>query len=89
MKKERENLNFQSQNNEKYNFPLNLSELKNSLDRSKDTAAGPDDIHYLILKHLPSDALGTLLNIMKEIMRTGEFPEDWRPTREHPIPCSI
>ena len=65
VKKERENLNFQSQNNEKYNFPFKLSELKNSLDRSKDTTAGPDDIHYQILKHLPSDALETLLNIMK------------------------
>ena len=49
MKKERENLNFQSQNNEKYNPPFKLSELKNSLDRSKDTTAGPDDIHYQIL----------------------------------------
>ena len=41
MEKERENLNFQSQNNEKYNLPFKLSELKNSLERSKDTTAGP------------------------------------------------
>ena len=34
MEKERENLNFQSQNNEKYNLPFKLSELKNSLDKS-------------------------------------------------------
>ena len=66
MEKERENLNFQSQDNEKNNLPIKLSELKNSLDKSKDTAAGPDDIHYQILKHLPSDALETLLNIMNE-----------------------
>ena len=79
MEKERENLNFQSQNSEKYNLPFKLSELKNSLDKSHDITAGPDDIHYQILKHLPSNALETLLNIMNEIWRTGKFPEDWRP----------
>ena len=34
VKQERENLNFQSQNNEKYNLPFKLSELKNSFDKS-------------------------------------------------------
>ena len=73
MEKERENLNFQSQNNEKYNLPFKLSEFRNSLDKSNNTTAGPDDIHYQILKHLPSDALETLLNIMNEMWRTGNF----------------
>ena len=86
MEKERENLNFQSQNNEKYNLPFKLSELKNSLDKSHDTTAGPDDIHYQILKHLPSDALETLLNIMNKIWRTGKFPEDWHKAVIIPIP---
>ena len=76
----------QSQNNEKYNLPFKLSELKNSLDRSKDTTAGPDDIHYQILKHLPSDTLETLLSIMNEIWCTGEFPEDWHKAVIIPIP---
>ena len=86
VEKEREKLNFQSQNNEKYNLPFKLSELKNSLDKSHDTTAGPDDIHYQILKHLPSDALETLLNIMNEIWRTGKFPEDWHKAVIIPIP---
>ena len=41
MEKERENLNFQSQNSEKYSLLFKLSELKNSLDKSHDTTAGP------------------------------------------------
>ena len=86
VEKERENLNFQSQNSEKYNLPFKLSELKNSLDKSHDTTAGPDNIHYQILKHLPSDALETLLNIMNEIWRTGKFPEDWHKAVIIPIP---
>ena len=77
VEEERENLNFQSRNNEKYNLPFKLSELKNSLDKCNDTTAGPDDIHNQILKHLPSDALETLLTIMNEIWRTGKFTEDW------------
>ena len=54
-----------------------MSKLKDSLHKCNDTAAGPEDIHYQILKHLPPDALETLLNIMNEIERTGNFPEDW------------
>ena len=86
MEKERENLNFQSRNSEKYNLPFKLSELINSLNKSNGTTAGPDDIHYQILKHLPSDALETLFNIMNEIWRTGKFPEDWHKAVIIPIP---
>ena len=75
--------NYSSSN---YNIPFKLSDLKNSLDKSHDTTAGPDDIHYQILKHLPSDALETLLNIMNEIWRTGKFPEDWHKAVIIPIP---
>ena len=63
-----------------------MSELKDSLHKCNDTAAGPDDIHYQILRHLPPDALETLLNIMNEIWRTGKFPEDWPKAVIIPIP---
>ena len=32
--------------------------------KSSDSAVGPDDIHYQMLKHLPSDALQSLLNTL-------------------------
>ena len=63
-----------------------MLEVENSLDKSNDTTAGPDGIHYQILKHLPSDALETLLNIMTEIWRTGKFPGDWHNAVIIPIP---
>ena len=63
-----------------------MSELKDSLHKCIDAAAGPGDIHYQILKHLPSDALETLLYIMNEIWRTGKFPKDWHKTVIIPIP---
>ncbi|MES9994020.1 MAG: reverse transcriptase domain-containing protein, partial [Candidatus Thiodiazotropha sp.] len=86
IEKESENLNFQSLNNEKYNRPFSISELKDSLHKCNDTAAGPDDIHYQIIKHLPPDALETLLNIMNDIWDTGNFPEDWHKAVIIPIP---
>ena len=79
-------MNFQFLNTEKYNLPFKISELKDSLHKWNDTAAGPDDIHYQIFKHLPPDALETLFNIMNEIWRTGKFPEDWHKTVFIPIP---
>ena len=57
---EKQHLNFMSLNHEKYNLPFISSELLDALHKSHDTAAGPDDIHYQILKHLPSRTLETL-----------------------------
>ena len=85
-KKKEKNLNFQSRNSEKYNLLFKLSELINSLNKSNDTTASPNDIHCQILKHLPSDALEILLNIMNEICRPGKFPEDWHKAVIIPIP---
>ena len=52
--REKEHLNFTSLNHEKYNVPFTASELLDALHKSHDTAAGPDDIHYLtfIIKFL-------------------------------------
>ena len=38
-------LNFKSNNNEEYNNPFNLDELKDAISKSHDTATGPDEIH--------------------------------------------
>ena len=58
------NPNPMSLNHEKYNVPFTASKLLDALHKSHDTAAGPDDIHYQILKHLPDNALETLLDIL-------------------------
>ena len=88
IKKEQEKrkLNFKSPNNENYNNPFNLSELVEAIEKSHDTATGPDDIHYQMLKHLPKRSLQTLLNIFNNIWETGEYPETWRLATVVPIP---
>ena len=69
------NLNFQSSNTEEYNNPFNLVELKEAINKSHDTATGPDEVHYQMLKHLPPKSLQALLDTFNDIWETGKFPE--------------
>ena len=79
-------LNFKSNNNEEYNNPFNLDELKDAISKSHDTATGPDEIHYQMLKHLPLKSLQTLLDIFNNMWETGKFPESWELATIIPIP---
>ena len=83
---EKEKLDFSSNNTEKYNMPFTLSELKKALNKSRDTATGPDQIHYQFLKQLPETSLKTLLNIFNNIWHSGNFPSTWRESTIIPIP---
>ena len=79
-------MNFKSQNNEIYNTDFNLDELVEAIQLSHDSATGPDEIHYQMLKHLPDTSLETLLNIFNYIKTSGKFPEDWQYATIIPIP---
>ena len=68
------------------NRSFSLEELKKSLGKAHDTACGPDDIHYQLLKHLPVSALQTLLNLLNDIWETGDLPSIWRLATVIPIP---
>jgi len=52
---------------------------------SKDSAVSPDDIHYQMLKHLPSETLNTLLSILNDIWITGNFLSSWHQSYVVPI----
>ena len=79
-------MNFKIQNNEINNKDFNLDELVEAIQLSHDSATGPDEIHYQMLKHLPDTSLETLLNIFNYIWTTGKFPEDWTLATIIPIP---
>ena len=85
-KVEKQNINFSSENAEVYNRPFSLEELQDALRRAHDTSAGPDEIHYKLLKHLPDASLLLLLNIFNKIWISGDFPSDWRKAIVIPIP---
>ena len=57
-----------------------------SIEKSHDTATGPDEIHYQMLKHLPKSSPETILHIFNTIWTTGIYPESWRLATIIPIP---
>ena len=69
-----------------YTLTHPLDELTDAIFKSHDTAVGPDDVHYQMLKHLPNDALLTLLNILNNIWASGKFPTSWCTSTVIPVP---
>ena len=51
---EQTSLNFKSTNTEPYNNPFTMQELKHAINTNTDSAPGPDGIHNLMLKNIPS-----------------------------------
>jgi hypothetical protein len=85
-RQERKPLNFISQNLENYNKPFSMEELQIALFKSHDTAPGPDQIHYQILKHMPVETTIHLLEIFNTIWTNGGFPPCWSEATIIPIP---
>ena len=72
--------------NEDFNMLFNINELQDSLIKCHDSATGPDEIRYQILKHLPKQSLLTLLDIFNYTWVFGNFPDSWREATVIPIP---
>ena len=85
---EKQKLKFYSEihNNEDYNQLFSMEELHRSLNRSRDTAVGPDKIHYQFLKHLSESSLRVLLHAFNKIWQTGQIPSSWQEATVIPIP---
>ena len=80
------NLNFKSSNTEEYNNPFNLVELKEAINKSHDTATGPDEVHYQMLKDLSLKSLQALLDIFNDSWEAGKIPESWELSTVIPVP---
>ena len=79
-------LDFSSPNHESYNKRFRLKDLKRALRKAKNTAPGPDKIHYEFLRNLPTECLSILLDLINRIWENGNFPEIWRLAIVIPIP---
>ncbi|GFO13691.1 hypothetical protein PoB_004019600 [Plakobranchus ocellatus] len=51
-----------------------MAELKNSIVKSNESAAGPDNVYYQFLRYLPESCLHTLLKLFNNIWTTGDIP---------------
>ena len=62
-----------------------MDKLTSTILKSHDSAVGPDDIHYHMLKHLPGPALKTLLCVLNDIWISSNLPESWRTSTIIPV----
>ena len=84
--KEKRHLDFSSKNEEEYNLPFSVTELRQSLQRASDSATGLDQVRYQLLTHLPNSALSVLLKVYNHVWKSGCFPPSWREAVVIPIP---
>ena len=63
-----------------------MAELCDAIHKAHDSATGPDNIHYQLLKNLPESALDTLLRAFNDSWITGQFPPAWSKATIIPIP---
>ena len=84
---ENQHLKFISINLETYNNPFSLDELWDAISKSHDSAVGPDDIYYQMLKRLPPKAVNTSLQALTNIWFAGNFPPSWRTSTVIPKPA--
>ena len=73
MLKEKRRLDFSSKNEEKYNFPFSVTELRQSLQKANDSAIGLDQVHYQLSTHLSNSALSVLLKVYNQVWESGFF----------------
>lgn len=67
-------------------MPITLSELNAAIASRKSIASGPDNISPVMLKHLPTNAVEYLLNILNKILLLNKIPDSWKEFIVIPIP---
>ena len=79
MLKEKRRLAFSSKNEEEYNLPFSVTELRQSLHKANDSAIGLDKVHYQLLTYV-------LLKVYNHVWESDCFPPSWREAVAIPIP---
>jgi hypothetical protein len=76
---------FQDGRTEKYNLPFTKEELATALQRAHDTAPGPDQIPYQLLRNLSENATTILLQAFNTLWENDCFPDTWHHATVIPI----
>jgi hypothetical protein len=69
---EKETIKFETNTTEYYNLPITINELTKCINKTKNTAPGPDKIHNEIMRHLPTLTRG---------MAQGNYHSDTKKTK--------
>ena len=60
-----------------YNSPFTMKEFLAALNSCNDTAPGPDEIPYMMIKKAPHETKSFLLGLLNRIFKESYFPKDW------------
>ena len=74
---ESRNLDFSTSRSETYNLPFTMKEFLSALSSCHDSAPGPDDIPYAMIRHLPKETQSFLLSIINRIWKESYLPSTW------------
>ena len=65
-----------------------MTELKTAIEKSHNSAVGPDEVHYSFLKQIPQKSKELLFKIYNNIWTGKRFPKSWKQATIIPIPKS-
>jgi hypothetical protein len=75
---ERRPLSFTGGENENYNAQLTITEYRSALSTCGNTAAGPDGVHYSMLKNVTDATSDYILDLFNRIWHEKVFPTSWK-----------
>lgn len=75
---EKQRLPITDPSSEAYYCPITLQELNRVLLNGKETAVGPDRIHYTKLAHLSPASTEAVLKFFSRLWEPGLMPEQWK-----------
>ena len=78
-------INFTPSRNEPYNMPFTLREFESALSKCKESAPGPDDITYSMIKHAPENTKSFILSLINRIYREHSYPKLWEKAKFLPF----
>ena len=84
-KEEEKQINFTSLREESYNLPFSMREFESALASCKESAPGPDDILYCMVKHAAENTKVFILSIINRIFIEHCFPFIWETLRILPF----
>jgi ribonuclease HI len=84
-KVEKDKLDFGTRETLGYNKPFTEQELEHALELSSDSAPGPDEVIYSMLKNLGPNAKQLLLKLFNRIYKEGKLPKQWKEAYIIPI----
>lgn len=77
---ERQRIDFTEIQQQPYNEEISMTEIWQALSKSKNSAPGPDGIHYQMLKRMHPTAVAAMLSLFNKVWNTHQFPVKWRTT---------